>query len=462
MTNTRYAVAVLVGLILFSVPLWADPSGRVGRLSFLEGNVTISSGDAGETQAAAVNYPLTAGDQLQTAAGARAEVQVGSSAIRLDGDTHVTFDSLDDQAVQLRLDRGSVSVRLRRLDDGQTFEIAAQGASVSLPVPGAFRVDQRENGDLDVTARSGDAEVTTGQEAVTVRSGQALFVPMADPARYTIAQAPAPDSWDAWVATRDRRAEQSVSTRYVSSEVEGVTDLDADGTWRVIDGYGPCWVPNVFAGWAPYHYGRWAWVAPWGWTWIDDARWGFAPFHYGRWAFTTGVWVWVPGPIVVRPVWAPALVTWRGGIPGRRHPPDPRHVTWMPLRPHQAYSPAYPVGPSYVRAVNNGFGAAGARPVVRPAARPVVRPVVRPAARPVVRPAPDSGTVVVRPDHRAPVRPAPAQAQERPVYRPAPDVAVPHPPVASRPGLPAPVIRARQQPSSQDQDDPRWRKKREG
>jgi len=39
---------------------------------------------------------------------------------------------------------------------------------------------------------------------------------------------------------------------------------------------------------------------------MDDAPWGFAPFHYGRWVYIETVWVWVPGPIVVRPVYAPA------------------------------------------------------------------------------------------------------------------------------------------------------------
>lgn len=47
---------------------------------------------------------------------------------------------------------------------------------------------------------------------------------------------------------------------------------------------------------------------------MDDEPWGFAPFHYGRWAWYRSVWLWVPGPIHVRPVYAPALVAWVGGI----------------------------------------------------------------------------------------------------------------------------------------------------
>jgi len=428
MTKIKYALPVLFGLMLFSVPLWADPPGRAGRVSFIEGTVSFFSGDSGEPQAAALNYPLTTGDQLQTAAGARAEAQVGSTAIRIAGDSRITFDTLDDQTVQLRLDRGSISVRLRRLDADQSFVIAAQTASVTLTVPGSFRIDQVDNGDLTVTASGGEADVATGQAAITVKSGQALSVPAADPASYTVAEAPAPDSWDSWVASRDQGDQEAVSTRYVSSEIEGAEDLDAAGTWRVYDGYGPCWVPTVFAGWAPYHYGHWAWVGPWGWTWIDDAPWGFAPFHYGRWAFVASAWVWVPGQIVRRPIYAPALVTWNGGVPLRGHPPDRDHITWAPLRPRQPYRPAYHAYGTVVRPDTRGRvtrippqerpgSVATVPPRTRPA--PVMRPgagVPAPYPRPVVRTrsvpaAPQAPVTRVRP---APVRRAPPQDQADP------------------------------------------------
>src|ERR1035441_183444 len=95
------------------------------------------------------------------------------------------------------------------------------------------------------------------------------------------------------------------------------------------------WVPNgTPGGWAPYHFGHWVWVDPWGWTWIDDAPWGFAPFHYGRWAYAGAGWVWVPGAMAARPVYAPALVAFVGfggaGMtagfplgPGEVYPPGP-------------------------------------------------------------------------------------------------------------------------------------------
>jgi hypothetical protein len=69
---------------------------------------------------------------------------------------------------------------------------------------------------------------------------------------------------------------------------------------------------------------------PWyGWTWVDDAPWGWAPFHHGRWLYVSGYWAWCPGPLVVRPYYAPALVAFYGsGDFGLRFRP---YVGWVAL-----------------------------------------------------------------------------------------------------------------------------------
>ena len=38
-----------------------------------------------------------------------------------------------------------------------------------------------------------------------------------------------------------------------------------------------------------------------------------ASYHYGRWVSVNGFWGWAPGPVVVRPAYAPALVAFFGG-----------------------------------------------------------------------------------------------------------------------------------------------------
>ena len=120
--------------------------------------------------------------------------------------------------------------------------------------------------------------------------------------------------------------------------------------------YGPVWVPTgVAVGWAPYRFGHWVWIAPWGWTWVEDEPWGFAPFHYGRWVSVGGVWGWVPGPVAVRPVYAPALVAWVGGTPGFSFSVSigaGGGIGWFPLGPREVFVPGYRVSDAYVTRVN--------------------------------------------------------------------------------------------------------------
>ncbi len=364
---------VAAGMAALSAAAWADPPARVGRLSYLDGQVSFASVsvDTGGTwEAAALNLPITAGNQLSTAPGARAEVQIGSAAVRLAPDSSMTFEALDDQTVQIRLDQGDLSVRLREMAPDQAFEVDTQTSSVSLAAPGSYRISQKGTGEAAVTTWNGDAAITGSSVAFHLMSGQAVSIPATGPDASLVASAPPADSWDQWVAQRDSQEDQVASARYASSEMDGVQDLDQYGSWRIIAAYGPVWVPMVSVGWAPYTLGRWVWIAPWGWTWVDAEPWGFAPFHYGRWVFVTGSWCWAPGPVVRHPVFAPALVQWVGGTPWRGQPPDRAHITWVPLRPWQAYRPPYEASPTYRRSVN-GMAVIPRAPV--PPA-PVMRP----------------------------------------------------------------------------------------
>jgi hypothetical protein len=344
-------LAILAATVLLSSPAWSDPPAQVGRISYVSGQVSFQSGSLDdEWVPATLNYPLTAGDYLWTDAGARAEVHVPSAAFRLDSSTEFSFVNLDDQTVQVKLTTGSLNVTLRGLDAGDVFEIDTPNASVSMLAAGTYRVDVQADG-TNVTVRQGNAEVSAGGDPFDVPAGQSAAVSGSDSVAYYLAGAPAPDEWDAWCQSRDLREDRIVSVRYVPREMIGAEDLDDNGTWLVEAGYGPVWAPSrVPSGWAPYRFGRWAWVEPWGWTWIDDAPWGFAPFHYGRWAFHTARWVWIPGTIVVRPLYAPALVVFVGGSGWR--PDAGEGIGWFPLGPREVYIPPYHVSTKYVQRIN--------------------------------------------------------------------------------------------------------------
>jgi hypothetical protein len=274
--------------------------------------------------------------------------------------------NLTDNVTQVQVTEGTVRVRVKHLDDNETFEIDTPNLAFSALRPGVYKVSVNEAGDTTlVTVRDGQGEVTGGGQAFNVHAGEAGTFTGTDQINGDVEAIAGDDDFDHWCADRDRREDRSASARYVSTDVIGYEDLDDYGGWRPVPDYGTIWFPHTtVVGWAPYHYGHWAYVAPWGWTWVDDAPWGFAPFHYGRWVVVEGVWGWVPCPprpvgvAYVRPVYAPALVAWVGGphfavgvgVGGGFA--AGASVGWFPLGPREVYVPSYPVSRTYVNNVN--------------------------------------------------------------------------------------------------------------
>jgi hypothetical protein len=332
----------------------ADPPARVGRLSLIEGDVTFHDTAEREAAPAVLNWPVTGGAAFSTAPGARAEVRIGSTAIRLDGATALEFVQVDDRSIRLRLEHGAVALRVRNPEVAGELVLETRDARASFAEPGRYRVEAGRTPDTTaVTAFDGSAQVEADGMVIAVRPGRRVEVGLGGLGRVVEAFA---DGFDAWTLALDRRDDAvREAPRYVSPETTGYESLDEHGDWRQVPDYGPVWYPRaVPAGWAPYRTGRWAWIEPWGWTWVDEAPWGFAPFHYGRWALIGGFWGWVPGAFVARPVYAPALVGWVGrpgwsvGISIGSVPA----VGWFPLAPREVFVPAYRCSTVYVRNVN--------------------------------------------------------------------------------------------------------------
>ncbi|WP_041490680.1 DUF6600 domain-containing protein [Burkholderia cepacia] len=329
-----------------------DPPSRVARLNYLSGAVTTEPAGSDTWSYAAVNRPLTTGDQLWNDAGARSELHIGSTAVRLGDSTSLSVLNLDDTTTQLKVGLGTVSTHVRALPPGGSYEIDTPNLALGIAGPGDYRVDVAPNGEsTTVTVRSGSATVYGSNGQYPLSPGQQVVFTGTDLQVAQQSAAPDPDALDQWAGSRDAAEQRSVSARYVSRDIPGYQDLDANGTWRETPNYGSVWVPNdTPADWAPYHDGHWIWQAPWGWTWVDDAPWGFAPYHYGRWAYVDDSWAWVPGPMVVSqpPVYAPALVAFVGGGGG----PDwsvaltvggvaAAGCAWFALGPGEAWHPGW-------------------------------------------------------------------------------------------------------------------------
>jgi len=353
------ALVLVTGLhVAFSTPVMADddPPGRVARLNYIQGSISFQPGGQTDWVQANPNRPLTVGDNLWADKNSRGELHIGSTSLRLSGETGITFLNLDDRTIQIQLAQGSLSVHVRRLDGGDAFEIDTPNLAFTLQRPGEYRVDVDPNGAATaITVREGEGDATGGGSEYHLDSGDRATFTGTDTLTYDGGRVGGPDEFDQWCSSRDDREEHATSARYVSRDVTGYDDLDQYGQWRNVPDYGDVWFPaSVATGWAPYRFGHWVWIAPWGWTWVEDEPWGFAPFHYGRWAVFSGSWCWVPGPVVVRPVYAPALVVFVGGpqfnvslaIGGGGG------VAWFPLGPREVYVPPYRTSVRYVQNVN--------------------------------------------------------------------------------------------------------------
>ncbi|MBQ5949693.1 DUF6600 domain-containing protein, partial [Massilia sp. ST3] len=341
-TAAAFALAVLSTLAVAQDDLLeTEPPGRVGRVSLAEGRVTIN-GEVGEAASdALVNWPVTSRNLVTTAPGARTELRIGSTSVRLDGDSSLEVTELDDDSLRLRLHYGSASVRIVSEDVVPEFELITPQARVRMHRPGRVRVDAERVRDTSVVSVfDGEAQVEGAGASLLVRAGRSAEV-REDDVRTLQARR---DVFDDWSLQRDRLQDGAVSARYVTTDMTGYEELDRYGSWRQDPDYGSLWIPSVAAGWVPYRDGRWTWIAPWGWTWVDNAPWGYAPFHYGRWVHVKNRWAWAPGRHQRRPVWAPALVGWIGGNNWNLHfhsrQPLPAQG-WYPLGPHDRFVPGY-------------------------------------------------------------------------------------------------------------------------
>jgi len=355
----RFNFLVALTLLIISGLAFAqDPSGdpptRVMRLQQMDGAVSLQPGGVDDWVAANLNRPLTTADRVWTDVDSRAELTMASAALRMGSETSVTLTNLDDNTAQIELDQGTLNLSVRYLNPGEIVEVDTPNFAYTVFKPGEYRFEVLPDQDTSwITVRRGDGEASGQGGTLRIRGGQQYSFSQGQSLNYMRAASRPNDAFDEWCEMRERRETSSASAQYVAAGTVGYEDLDDNGAWVPSAAYGTVWYPRVHEGWAPYREGHWAWVEPWGWTWVDDAPWGFAPFHYGRWVNDGGRWGWIPGPVGVRPVYAPALVAWVGGASfGVSIGVGGGGVGWFPLGWHDPYLPSYHVSPAYARNVN--------------------------------------------------------------------------------------------------------------
>lgn len=362
-----------VVLLALPFPGWGQDAGEdgpglgVARVSLTNGDVSMRHGEEGDWVQATVNSPLVEGDTISTGPGSRAEVQLDySNLIRLGPDTEVNIANLANRQFRVQVARGMVTYS----------ELRGGEADVDLETPlvavrpgknGRYHVQVHGDDEVWVTVRKGEAQIASTVGVEKLEKGQRMIVRKgtAEEPEFQIAKALPEDEWDEFNERRDKQLNKSKSYRNVSRSIYGAEDLDDNGRWTYVTGYGNCWFPRVDAGWAPYRYGNWRYIDYYGWTWVSYEPWGWAPYHYGRWFHQAGFgWGWYPGPYYAPHYWRPALVSFFGynsysgfnigfGFGGGHYYPYGQ-IGWVPLAPGERYHPWYRRG-------GGGFGGRGGR-----------------------------------------------------------------------------------------------------
>jgi hypothetical protein len=354
--HSRWLGVWMAALVMGTVPAWAaagDPPTRMARLAQITAQVSLEPAGTNQWTQAVLNTPLTTGDRLYVNHEGRAELQMGELAVRAWRYTDLAVVNMADDATQLAVAQGSMHVRTFALSVEKPVEVDTPNGAITVMQPGDFRLDvYTSGGGTLVSVDAGEIQISGPGVSKILGAGESVHLVGSNPIHLLVQRMPGKDPFDMWSQQRDRAFLSSQARQYVNPATVGSEDLDAYGRWVDTLEYGPVWYPsNLPTGWSPYSNGRWAWIAPWGWTWVDADAWGFAPFHYGRWTDLGSRWGWIPGPLTVAPVYAPAMVAFVGGASLTGEGGTPL-AGWLPLGAGEPFYPSYACSRAYFTAVN--------------------------------------------------------------------------------------------------------------
>ncbi|MBI3369658.1 MAG: hypothetical protein HY021_14775 [Burkholderiales bacterium] len=147
MMRTLWRCLAAVGLLIGTlVPAWAQEGlpSRVGRVVELQGTAWLYDRDERGWIQALPNQVLTSGDLIATQPGSRVELRVGSTTLRLAGDSELELRRVDDLAIELYLSTGSLAVRVTSPEVLAQLEVGTPEGRFLARATGHYRIDRRD------------------------------------------------------------------------------------------------------------------------------------------------------------------------------------------------------------------------------------------------------------------------------------------------------------------------------
>ena len=351
-TRTLLFTGAFAGLALAVIPAYGQngPPPSLARLSHLEnGNISFQPNGEDSWGQSQNNQPMDPGDRVVTDQSGRGEVEAEPVRMYFGNSADLTLVSLDQNGLQAGVAQGSVKFASDGFGPNQSLSVQTPNGAVTVSNRAEFDVDVYPDQTIITNGPYNQVFINGGGGfALTLSPRQSVQLSGTNPVYAQPLGIGPMDDFDRWAEALESHRFNSISARYVSTQMAGFELLDNSGDWQPQSDYGPIWFPRVQAGWQPYHQGHWVNRPFYGWTWVADEPWGIAPFHYGRWAQVQGRWGWIPGPREQPPIWSPAQVVFAGGI----QVGGVGISVWFPLGPGEPYHPWYPATPQYINQIN--------------------------------------------------------------------------------------------------------------
>ena len=256
---TRRSVSLPGTLLLcfWTLPAFAQESAPTeqpatdppAHISVVDGTALLERD--GRTDTELLSMPLLAGDRVRTQAGRVEVLFADGSALHLDEQTMVDFQS--DEVV--RLLGGRVRLSVSRPARDIAYRIDAPSAWVQINNPGEYRVSVLRGDEVELAVLRGGAELVNEQGRSYVSAGERTYARLqAAPSPAYVFNSAAWDSFDRWSESR-RDQRLGVSAQYLPEDVRRYAPaFDTYGSWRHEPAYGyvsvpprPGWLASVLS-----------------------------------------------------------------------------------------------------------------------------------------------------------------------------------------------------------------------